>query len=420
MSNFEAAKQLFFEGLDLLAAYDYGAAEARFLASLSFVPDRASTLANLSSAQLKLKKYDEAVASAERALSLNDGLAEAWLNLGLIQHELGSYKKALFFFDKATERQPDYYDGYWNKALAQLVEGDFENGWRNYEFRWRMTNADPVFQSTAPRLAGIENIHGKSILVWHEQGFGDTIQFARYVPLLVQRGARVTFVTPPSLHSLFARQFDCVVVSRDVPRDDFDFQIPLLSLPLLFETDANSIPAAVPYISIPPQEVSEWKRVLPLSEGRLNIGIACSGSLSFDLQHGNNRPAPLAVFAPLMDIANLFLIQKDIRDEDRAFLERNPGITLTGSAIEDFEDSGAIVECMDMIISVDTSLAHLAGALGKKVYVLLQYSPDWRWLLDRDDSPWYPTATLIRQPTMGDWSAVMAQVEEEVRRFIPG
>ncbi|HSD36642.1 MAG TPA: tetratricopeptide repeat protein [Rhodocyclaceae bacterium] len=420
MSNFEAAKKLFFDGLDLLGAYHYSAAEAKFLGSLSFVPDRASTLANLSSAQLKLKKYDEAKASAERALSLNGGLAEAWLNLGLIQHELGNYRNALVFFDKATEVQPDYYDGYWNKSLAQLVEGDYENGWENYEYRWKITNAEPAFQSAIPRLQHIDSVSGKSVLAWHEQGFGDTIQFARYIPLLIQRGAKVTFMVPASLRSLFAGQFDCVVVSGDVQRDDFDFQIPLLSLPLLFKTDANSIPAEVPYLNIPDQKVLNWKRKLSASENRLNIGISCSGSQSFDLQHGNNRPIPLAMFAPLIDMANLFLIQKEIRDEDSVFLAQNPAINMTGDAIEDFEDSGAIVECMDMIISVDTSLAHLAGALGKKVYVLLQHSPDWRWLLDRDSSPWYPTATLIRQPNRGDWQAVMTQVLKEVSGFRAG
>jgi ADP-heptose:LPS heptosyltransferase len=193
-----------------------------------------------------------------------------------------------------------------------------------------------------------------------------------------------------------------------------DFQVPLGSLPLLFKSNIGSIPAETPYIRVSPDKVQEWKNKLPLSTEKLNIGIACSGNINFDLKHGNRRPIPLEYFSELAQQHNLFLIQKEIRDADQVTLQTLGTIHPLGDLIKNFEDTAAIVENMDLIISIDTSLVHLAGALGKKALVLLSWCPDWRWLAEGTTNPWYPTATIVRQPTPGDWKSVMDQVSAVV------
>jgi hypothetical protein len=260
-------------------------------------------------------------------------------------------------------------------------------------------------------LTSLSDVAGKKILVWPEQGFGDILQFARYIPKLTHLGAHVDFEIQESLVSLFQNQYSCNVVAKGGAIDAVDFQVPLGSLPLLFKTNLDSIPADVPYIRVAPQKVQEWKNKLPLSKDKLNIGIACSGNINFDLKHGNKRPIPLEHFSELAKQHNLFLIQKEIRETDQIALKNLEMIHPLGDLINSFEDTAAIVENMDLIISIDTSLVHLAGALGKKTIVLLSWCPDWRWLTERSSSPWYPSATLVRQTSVGDWGSVMEQVK---------
>jgi ADP-heptose:LPS heptosyltransferase len=250
--------------------------------------------------------------------------------------------------------------------------------------------------------------------VWYEQGFGDILQFVRYIPMLVNLGYKVIFEIPNALTPLFKDQYDCTLITRGDPVKTADYQIPLLSLPLLFKTNLESIPAPIPYIHVKPEKVKEWASKLALSQNKLNIGIACSGNKSLELKQGNKRPIPLEYFSGLAQQHNLFLIQKDIRDSDQAALQTLSSIHPLGDLIQDFEDTAAIIENMDLIISVDTSLVHLAGAMGKRVYVLLPWCPDWRWLAKGASNPWYPTAMLFRQPEMRDWKSVMNEVRLKI------
>jgi hypothetical protein len=290
--------------------------------------------------------------------------------------------------------------------------GNFDEGWINYEYRWHRKDADLRPHSHIPPLISPSDLVGKKILVWPEQGFGDILQFARYIPKLIDLGAQVTFEIQEPLVALFENQYPCKIVVKGSTIEGMDFQIPLGSLPLLFKSNRESIPADIPYIKVAPEKIQKWGNQLPLSKEKLNIGIACSGNINFDLKHGNKRPIPLEYFSELAKQHNLFLIQKELRDADQITLKTLNTIHPLGNLINNFEDTAAIVENMDLIISIDTSLVHLAGALGKKVLVLLSWCPDWRWLSQGETNPWYPTAKVIRQPTAGDWDSVMVGVNQ--------
>ena len=414
--------------------------------AIAIDPEYTPAYSNLAAYQAALFEYDLALKSAEKAIALDPTYAKAWLNKGSVLNYLGDYTQAMTCFDraidlqpnypdawankgvshyellnledsiaccnKAIESDPSYIDSYWNKSFAQLMLGRFDEGWVNYEYRWRRNNTDQYLYPNLPALTSLSDLRNKKILVWAEQGFGDTLQFARYIPKLIELGAQVTFEVQGALNSLFQNQYACTLISKGDPIGDIDLQTPLLSLPLLFQTDLHSIPSNTPYIQVSPKEIEKWKNKLPLEKNKLNIGIACSGNINFDLKHGNKRPIPLISFSKLAKEHNLFLIQKEIRESDQATLITLGNIHYLGDLIHHFEDSAAIIENMDLIISIDTSLAHLAGALGKKMIVLLPWCPDWRWLATGASNPWYQEATLIRQSNAGDWNPVIEKLEE--------
>ncbi|MBU3555824.1 hypothetical protein [Polynucleobacter sp. UB-Piko-W3] len=203
------------------------------------------------------------------------------------------------------------------------------------------------------------------------------------------------------------------------PDSDYEYQIPFGSLPLLFDTTLDSIPSTIPYLQVSQSSIKDWQAKLPLAHaGRLNIGIACSGNINFDIKRGNTRPISLALLQEAFPNDNLFLIQKDLRENDLETLSNHPAIHYLGDYLNNFEDTAAVVENMDLIISIDTSLAHLAGTLGKQVFILLPWASDWRWFLDREDSPWYPSAKLYRQKSFGDWPTVLVQLKKDVAALI--
>jgi tetratricopeptide (TPR) repeat protein len=479
MDEFNKAKDLFIEGLDALENQDFLVAEEKFLGSLKLMPDRVSTLINLAASQIKLKKYDLAIESTHRVLSIDQSSSEGWLNLGLIQakqlqhqealsafdkaielnpgnakaylnkantlvdlkrHEealdyfdhaiklepgyaeawynqantlvdLKRHEEALDYFDQAIKLDPNYADAYWNRALLKLLTQDLQGGWEDYEHRWSKSGAEHYRYPYIPELKTISNLKNTKILIWAEQGYGDTLQFSRYVGRLLESGAELTFAVQPALKKLIAYSMPGLrVIDHDEVKEAYDFQLPLWSLPRLLTIDFSSLSETKPYISPNPDKVNYWKSRLNFSKDKLNIGIACSGSLKVDLENGNKRPIPLSIFTELTQKCNLFLIQKDLRDDDKTFLKSHPEITYLGDFIQDFDDSAAMVECMDMIISIDTSLAHLAGAMGKKSFVLLPYLADWRWFEGAEESPWYPSMKLIRQSVAGAWAPVVHQV----------
>ena len=269
----------------------------------------------------------------------------------------------------------------------------------------------------APAWSGREPIAGKTLLLHAEQGFGDTLQFVRYADLLAARGATVVIETQPELKRLLAMTYPHVV-ARGEPLPPIDYYCPMLSAPLACATDLATIPAGVPYQAADAAEVSAWTARVPRAR-RLRVGLAWSGTAA--LKFGHDRSVPLAALAPLLALEHIqwISLQKEVRETDRAALAAHPRLIHCGEALADFAATAALVATVDLVISTDTAIAHLAGALGKPTWIMLARVPDFRWLLDRDDSPWYPTARLFRQPASGDWTSVIANIRCSLNRLDP-
>jgi len=303
----------------------------------------------------------------------------------------------------------------WRKSFAQNIVGDLDGGLASMEARLRRAQFGSPSQTRIARWDGRESLRGKRVLAWAEAGLGDTLQFCRYAPMLAREGAAVVLQVQEPLRGLLAQSFpDCEVVTRADEASRCDLQVPLMSLPYSFRTRLDSIPAPGTYLRPPPPSVERWRAHLGTHDGRPRIGIACSGSANTRLD--NRRSIALEKFAPLAAGGSLYLVQKEIRDPDHAWLAANQGSVRDLSAdLADFSDTAAAVACMDLVVTVDTSLAHLSGALGKATWILLGWESEWRWLLDRDDSPWYSTARLFRQRRGEPWDAVIGRVLEALR-----
>ncbi|HEY0224506.1 MAG TPA: tetratricopeptide repeat protein [Pseudolabrys sp.] len=384
---------------------------AHFDAALALKPDYAEAHNNRGNALLDLNRAAEALAGFERALSLKAGYADALVNRGNALRDLDRDDEALECFERAIALSPQLAEAHWNKALLHLSHGDFEKGWPGYEWRWRRAGAS-IRGFTQPLWRG-EDLRGKTILLHAEQGFGDTIQFARYVPMVAARGARVILEVPDAVMPLLA-SLDGVgaLIGRGVALPAFDLHCPLLSLPLAFGTTLATIPGTVPYLRVPEDRMAIWRALLPPTD-RLRVGLAWSGKPSHANDH--NRSIPLAQFAPLLAIPDIIFIslQRDIRESDHLALE-SALLHRLDERLADFADTAAAIAQCDLVIGVDTAVAHLAGSLGKPLWLLLPHGGDWRWLMDREDSPWYPNARLFRQPSIGDWNSVIARLAAEI------
>lgn len=397
---------------------DYPAALEAYDQALQRRPDYTEAWSGKGSVLHSLTHYEEALACFDKAIACNPGFAEAWSNKGATLGDLRRYPEALACFDRAIALQPDYYESYWNKSLIQLLQGDFEDGWVNYRYRWQIRHAAPYLHVEVPRLETLEQARGKTVLVWAEQGLGDSLQFARYLPLLAQHAGRVVFEAQPALCSLFEGQLGCAVVPKGQATGPVDCQVALLDLPCVFQTRLETIPAATPYLRAAPASMARWKAALDLCPERLNIGIACSGNAAQDNDH--HRSLPLELLQPVLELGNCYLLQKELRPADAAYLAAHPEIRYLGNELASFEDTAAVVSCLDLVVSVDTSLAHLTGALGRPLYVLVRWAPDWRYLLEREDSPWYPSARLFRQAALGDWASAISSLRDAVsQRAMP-
>jgi len=361
---------------------------------------------NCGSALQELGRFEEALASYQRAIDLKPAYAEGHSNLGVALTKLGRVDEAIAAFDKAIALKGDYPEAIWNRGLAHLLAGRFASGWRDYEARKKARA--PVGNRSYPKplWLGDAPLSGKTILVHWEQGFGDTIQFSRYAALLADADARVLFAPQRPLKRLMETLDPRVqIVDVDEPLPEFDFHCPLMSLPLAFGTEPRTIPCTQPYLHVDGEKASAWRDVLG-ERTRPFIGVAWSGRDKPD----RTRSIDFRRFTALLDDRYQFVsLQKDVNEEDRPFLAAAKMIHL-GDDLGDFADTAAICSLMDLVISVDTALAHLAGALGIPVWLLLPNVPDWRWMLDRSDSPWYPTMTLMRQRQRGDWDETLRQV----------
>jgi tetratricopeptide (TPR) repeat protein len=380
--------------------------------ALALDPKYAEAHNNLGVVYRNLGRLEEAAACHERALALKPEYAEAENNLGNVRRNQGRLAEARACYERALALKADLVDAAWNSSLVDLLEGNFERGWRQYEVRrQRKRNAPRVFD--APLWRG-EALEGARILLHAEQGLGDTLQYLRYVPLVKARGGRVLLDVQGQLKrlALEAPGVEAVTATGEA-LGDFAWQCPLMSLPLAFATVMDTIPAQVPYLKVP-EEAGRAAAGRAWGAGGLRVGVVWSGNPKYSDDRA--RSVPLTMMAPLFALQGVqwFSLQMGAAAEQLGGAQT--GVTDLRPAIGDMADTAALLERLDLVITVDTAVAHLAGALGRPVWVLLPFAPDWRWLLEREDSPWYPTMRLFRQPLPGDWAAVLERVRAELAR----
>ena len=377
-------------------------------------PDNADTLNNIGACLQSLGREEEALAWFDRALERLPDSIEILNNKASILGQLQRFEEALALYDDIRARRLNNATTDWNLALLQMLLGDFEAGWAGREARWSIPDPALYPKFSEPMWLGREPIEGKTILIHVDEGLGDTIQFVRYVPDVAARGARVILAVERSIASLLSGLpgvTQCLAYSEPL-LPPFDMHCPIGSLPLAFDTRPDTIPAETSYLPHPPQmRIQNWNARLGPRD-RLRVGLVWSGSRTHRNDH--NRSTSLRMLSRILDVDATFVsLQKDLRETDRAELSNSHIIDWTAE-LADFADTAALVKCLDLVISVDTSVAHLAGALGCPTWILLPWTPDYRWLLHRDDSPWYPSVRLFRQDETRDYASVLDRVRAEL------
>jgi tetratricopeptide (TPR) repeat protein len=410
-------------GIVLNDLRQFDAARASYDQAISINPRYVEAYTNRGIALKELGQFDAALASHNQAIAIMPDCAEAYSNRGILFHEQNQVDAALASYDQAIAIKPDFAQAHENRAYTLLLSGDLENGFRDFE--WRRTNKGaPGYIQARPLWLGKESIAGKTILLHGEQGLGDRIQFCRYAKLVANLGATVILEVESHLKTLFDRlEGDARVVERGSALPDFDYQCPLLSLPFAFQTTLSTIPADVPYLKSSPDKLRYWRAQLG-EKTNLRVGLVWSGGFRPDQPElssvNGRRNIPLAKLVSLKhpDIEFYSLQKGQPAESELAGLIAShwdgPDLVDLTHLLHDFSDTAALMEQLDLVISVDTSTAHLAGALGKPVWILNRFDTCWRWLLERTDSPWYPTATLYRQPTPGDWDDVVQRVRKDL------
>lgn len=378
-------------------------------------PNYAEAWSNRGVALQRMGQIEQALESFGQAVAVRPEYAEAWYNRGRALHDLHRLEAAVQSYDQAITIRPDYPDAVFNKAITLLLNGKFEEGWPLYEWRWKVTRHQPAIRRFRQKLwLGSEPIAGKTILLHAEQGLGDAIQFCRYAPLVAAMGARVVLEVPQSLTGL-CRQLAGVdeVVATGDPLPGFDLFCPLLSLPLAFGTTVDTIPVMWRYFRSSSELLKKWELRIGEKQKRMRIGIVWSGNTTPD--HLPDRSIRIEeLLEHLPETFEYVSLQKEIRPDDMQTFQSQQLIAHYGDELKDFRDTLAIAELMDMVISIDTSVAHLCAASGIPTWILLHYNPDWRWLLDREKSPWYPAATLFRQHKPGIWKSVLEEVTQRL------
>ncbi|HTI87212.1 MAG TPA: tetratricopeptide repeat protein, partial [Alphaproteobacteria bacterium] len=377
---------------------------------LDLAPGHPKALINCGGALSALGRNDEALAFYDQAIASDPGNVEAETNRGTALHRLGRSDEAMHHYEEALRLRPEDAVARWNRGLIELYKGDFARGWVDYELRWQKPDFAPYRRNfVQPVWRGETDIAGKTILIYSEQGFGDTLQFCRYATLLAERGARVIVQVQPPLEPLLRSLAGATaVITTDEPLPAFDVHCPIMSLPLAFHTDLATIPGRVPYLSPSPEALARWRdRLGPRAKPR--IGIAWTGNPA--LKSDRIRSMTLARLAPLVSDSRFewHVLQKDIRDADRDTLGQLPQLRAHSDELIDFDHTAALTTQMDLVLSVCTSIIHLAGSLAKPGWVMLPVPPDWRWLERREDSPWYPTLRLFRSQTVNGWDDVVGR-----------
>jgi hypothetical protein len=402
-------------GRALISVQRYGEACAELAHALRVQPDNIDTLINYGNALHKLGRTDEAIAAYRRAIILEPGHALAQFSLGRAFAAEGRPHDALEHYDQALAAQANYAEARWAKGVTKLMLGEYLDGWTLYEARWQ----SPSFghsprQFPRPMWDG-GGISGKTLLVHAEQGFGDTIQFCRYIQLLTAQGVRVLLLAQPELRSLLQASLSCDVFSPGEPIPKFDVHCALLSLPHLMRTTLETVPHTTPYLTPPSDKITRWENLLGPKQ-KVRVGLAWSGRRThIDDQR---RSMTLEALRSILELgAEFHALQTEISAADQEALSQS-NIRTFDVKNRDFGDAAAHVAAMDVVVSVDTSLAHLAGGLGKRTWIMLAHKPDFRWMLNREDSPWYPTAQLFRQTQKSNWDDVIARVRSELQKLL--
>lgn len=371
-------------------------------------PDFAEAHSNMGNSLKEAGRFDESEAACRTAIDLKPGYPQAHSNLGNVFKEQNRLDDALACYETALALDPDYAQGHVNRGITRMLQGDLQNGWSDYEWRWRLRDwPQKLRHIDHPRWQG-DAAAGRTLLVWPEQGMGDMINFIRYVPPLLADGWKVVLETPRPLIRLFQGIGGITVVPFGADLPAFDVQCPLMSLAGLMPP-----PPAVPYLAAVPDSLTDWRGRLAALPGR-KVGFAWRGNP--DLKRDRNRSLPAQAFAPLMSLPGItpVIVQKDVRDDELAALALSGPHLVAGPLLGDFADTAALMAGLDLVISVDTAVCHLAGAIGIPVWTLLEFAPDWRWLLECEDSAWYPSMRLFRQQAPGAWPQVLERLRTQL------
>jgi tetratricopeptide (TPR) repeat protein len=388
--------------------------------AISMCEDFVEAHYNRGNVLVQLFREEEALLSYATAVSLRDSFAEGHYNLGNALSVLGKPRDALRSLERAIALRPGFVEANYNAGLCYLQTGAFSSGWPLYEWRWQTpAQVSSKRDFSQPQWSLDDNALGRTLLVHAEQGFGDTIQFCRYVSLVADRGWSVIVEVPASLRSLLeSLDGPAQIVARGDALPPFDMQIPMLSLPWAFRTEIHTIPSKVPYLKADHVRVEHWKRVLGNKTASIRIGLVWSGRTAS--RNERKRAIPLQLLTTAFSTVDVELVslQKDVPVEDLHVLNHDKRVRGFRDSLKDFSETAALISNLDLVVSIDTAVAHLAGALGKPLWIVLPYAADWRWLLDRSDSPWYPSARLFRQLRQGDWANVIEELRCEIAELL--
>lgn len=385
--------------------------------AIAIAPEFAEVHYNRGVALHDLNRFEDSIASYDRAIAIRPNYVEAYSNRGNALKELRKFDSAISSFDQAIAIDPEYAEAYFNKSVALLLAGDFGGGWKLYEWRWRRsTFTSPKRDFTQPLWLGRESLSGKTILLHSEQGLGDTIQFCRYASSVAALGARVIMeAEKPLVRLLMGVAGVTEVIEKGNPLPAFDCHCPLLSLPLAFDTNLDSIPHAKRYLNADTGDLSHWAERLG-EKTKPRVGLVWSGSVANT--NDRNRSILLAhLLSRLPTNCQYVSLHKDVRDVDKLTLDAYPDVLHFGNEQRDFADAACLCELMDVVIGVDTSVAHLSGAMGIPTWILLSHVADWRWMLDRADTPWYEKVRLYRQARIDDWDDVFSRIGTDLAQI---
>lgn len=388
--------------------------EAQIRAAIASNPNVADFHNNLGLCLRLQNRYEDAVSAYQQAVALDPSYVPGWNNLGLDLQALNRVDEATMQFRRAIALQPDFAEAHWNLGLSLLAMGNYADGWREYEWRLRcrpFTEDQLVLRDIRPWQG--EKLEGKTLLVRGEQGAGDSFQFVRFLPQLTRQGARVLLDVSPELMELaITADADAIPIDRNAPAPKADFYVNLMSLPFHLGVTIDNLPGSTPYLHASDERVAEWKRRIELYPGP-RIGLVWGGAP----KHANdrNRSCPLAMLRPLLDLSEFtwFSLQKGPPADQLRDLHLDQIVDL-GPQLTTYADTAAVLMALDLLIAVDTSVVHLAGALGQPAWVMLPFAPDWRWMLDRGDSPWYPSLRLYRQSALGDWGSIVSRLLDSI------